>query len=170
MHRYRDAILEFQNRNGKKPVQRRTVVQAAAVFPGGRTEDAFYDSKLWKALKHIGVGALPFLPGNTEYVREWLRSSLKMGGFSIAQHTLPHSIYERARDWRLSAAEPVVIGTLSAGKTRPAFTMIIEEQVYMPVLKTQLRHYATQMGSDILPLEIRRPVVAHYAVVETLYC
>ncbi len=170
MHRYRDAILEFQSRNGENPVQRRTVVQAAAVFPGGRTEDAFYDSKLWKALKHIGVGALPFLPGNTEYVREWLRSRLKMGGFSIAEHTLPHSIYERARDWRLSAAEPVVIGTLSAGNQNQHLQWIIEKQLYyMPVLKTQLRQYATKWVAIYSPLEIRRPgAVTHYAAVESI--
>jgi hypothetical protein len=170
MHRYRDAILEIQNRNGENPVQRRTVVQAAAIFPGGRTEDAFYNSKLWKALKHIGVGALPFLPGNTEYVREWLRSSLKMGGFSIAQHTLPHSIYERARDWRLSAAEPVVIGTLSAGNQKQHLQWIIEEQLYyMPVLKTQLRQYATKWVAIYSPLEIRKPgAVTHYAPVENI--
>jgi hypothetical protein len=170
MHRYRDAILEFQSRDGEKLVQRRTVVQSAAVFPGDLKEDAFYDSKLWKALKHIGVGALPLLPGNTGYVREWLRNSLKMGGFSIAEHTLPHSIYERARDWRLSAAEPVVIGTLSAGNQNQHLQWIIEKQLYyMPVLKTQLRQYATKWVAIYSPLEIRRPgAVTHYASVESI--
>lgn len=170
MHRYRDAILEFQNRSDGNPVQRRTVVQAAAVFPGGMGQDAFYDSKLWKALTHIGVGALPFLPSNTKYVREWLRNSLKMGGFSIAEHTLPHSMYERARDWRLSAAEPVVIGTLSAGNQSQHLQWIIEEQLYyMPVLKTQLRQYATKWVAIYSPLEIRRPgAVTHYARVESI--
>ena len=170
MHRYRDAILEFQSRDGEKLVQRRTVVQSAAVFPGDLKEDAFYDSKLWKALKHIGVGALPLLPGNTGYVREWLRNSLKMGGFSIAEHTLPHSIYERARDWRLSVAEPVVIGTLSAGNQNQHLQWIIEKQLYyMPVLKTQLRQYATKWVAIYSPLEIRRPgAVTHYASVESI--
>ena len=96
MHRYRDAILELQKRSDGSTVQRRTVVEAAAVFPGGETEDSFYDSRLWKALEQIGVGALPFLPANKEYVREWLRSRLKMGEFSILEHTIPHSIYEQA--------------------------------------------------------------------------
>lgn len=168
MHRYRDAILEFQNRNDGNRVQRRTVVQAAAVFPGGAAKDTFYDSKLWKALKYIGVGALPFLPANTAYVREWLRNSLKVGGFSTAEHTLPHSIYERAQDWRLSAAEPVVIGTLSAGNQFQHLQWIIEEQLYyMPVLKTQLRQFATKWVAIYSPLEIRRPgAVTHYAPVE----
>ncbi|HHW61228.1 MAG TPA: DUF2357 domain-containing protein [Syntrophomonadaceae bacterium] len=170
MHRYRDAILEFQSRNDGTPVQRRTVVQAAAVFPGDRTGNTFYDSKLWQALQHIGVGALPFLPGNTEFVREWLRNRLKMGGFSIAQHTLPHSIYERAQDWRLSAAEPVVIGTLRAGNQAQHLQWIIEQRrYYMPVLKTQLRQYATKWVAIYSPLELRRPgAVTHYAAVESI--
>jgi hypothetical protein len=106
------------------------VVQAAAVFPGGITNVPFCKSRLWKALRQIGVGALPFLPANKEYVREWLRSRLKMGGFSIAEHTLPHSIYERARDWRSSAAEPVVVGTLSARNQSQHLQWIIDEQLY----------------------------------------
>ncbi|CEO90487.1 restriction endonuclease-like protein [Syntrophaceticus schinkii] len=170
MHRYRDAILEFQSRSDESPVQRRTVVQAAAVFPGGITNVPFCKSRLWKALRQIGVGALPFLPANKEYVREWLRSRLKMGGFSIAEHTLPHSIYERARDWHSSAAEPVVVGTLSAGNQRQHLQWIIDKQLYyMPMLKTQLRQYATKWVAIYSPQEIRSPgAVTHYAQVKSI--
>lgn len=170
MHRYRDAILESQRRSDGSTVQRRTVVEAAAVFPGGVTEVPFYESRLWKALNQIGVGALPFLPANKEYVREWLRSRLKMGGFSIAQHTLPHSIYERAMDWRSSAAEPVVIGTLSAGNQRQHLQWIIEKQLYyMPLLKTQERQYAAKWVAIYSPQEIRKPgAVTHYAPVKSI--
>ena len=170
MHRYRDAILELQKRSDGSTVQRRTVVEAAAVFPGGETEDSFYDSRLWKALEQIGVGALPFLPANKEYVREWLRSRLKMGGFSIAEHTIPHSIYEQAMDWRSSAAEPVVIGTLSAGNQRQHLQWIIEKQLYyMPLLKTQPRQYAAKWVAIYSPQEIRKPgAVTHYAPVKSI--
>lgn len=172
MHRYRDAILEFQSRSDGSSVQRRTVVQAAAVFPGGVTKVPFYESKLWKALRQIGVGALPFLPANKEYVREWLRSRLKMGGFSIAEHTLPHSNYERARDWRLSAAEPVVIGTLSSKNQSRHLQWIIDEQLYyMPMLKTQQRQYAAKWVAIYSPRELRIPspgAVTHYAPVKSI--
>ncbi len=170
MHRYRDAILEFQSRGDGAKVQRRTVVQAAAVFPGAKTETPFFDSKLWKALKQIGVGALPFLPANDEYIREWLRGRLKTGGFSIAESTLPHGIYERAWDWRSSAAEPAVVGTLSPGNQRLHLQWIIDEQLYyMPVLKTQPRQFAAKWVAVYSPQEICKPgAVTHYARVNSI--
>lgn len=59
LHRYRDALR---------------VEQAIALFPHRDAEaDPFGGSRLWGSVERIGVGALPFLPGETGYVAEWLR-------------------------------------------------------------------------------------------------
>jgi hypothetical protein len=73
MHRYRDAILERPSRAADVP--NRTVIQAAALFPSSVEASSKYDSsKLWNALQTIGVGALPFLPDNRVWVKNWLQS------------------------------------------------------------------------------------------------
>ncbi|PAP76167.1 DUF2357 domain-containing protein [Rubrivirga marina] len=52
LHRYRDAIVEGP------PVE-----IAAALFPG-TADDAFFRSRLWTSLGSLGVGAIPFRPGD----------------------------------------------------------------------------------------------------------
>ncbi len=58
LHRYRDALK---------------VSQAVALFPHRETEpESFGTSRLYRSIERIGVGALPFLPGETGYVASWL--------------------------------------------------------------------------------------------------
>jgi hypothetical protein len=69
LHRYRDAIVTTGGE--------RTVVQAVALFPYRESEPgAFAASKLWTAVDAIGVGAIPLLPGATDYLDRWLRRVL----------------------------------------------------------------------------------------------
>ncbi len=69
LHRYRDAIV------GK--AGERSVEQALALFPYREPEPgAFAASKLWTAVASIGVGAIPLLPGETDYLEHWLRRVL----------------------------------------------------------------------------------------------
>ena len=86
MHRYRDAILDEI-----EGAPRRTVVQAAALFPL-RVDSAKYEAgRLWRALRRIGVGAIPLLPGHDQFLRAWLRQWLTHGGWSIADEAIDHA-------------------------------------------------------------------------------
>jgi predicted component of viral defense system (DUF524 family) len=62
LHRYRDALK---------------VSQAVALYPHHETKPgSFAASRLYRSVEQIGIGALPFLPGATEYVGAWLRKVL----------------------------------------------------------------------------------------------
>ena len=67
LHRYRDAIVEAG--------PARTVEAAAALYPH-RPDPQFGESRLWRSLGRIGVGALPLLPGETRWLEAWLREAL----------------------------------------------------------------------------------------------
>lgn len=67
LHRYRDAI---RGRAGQRIIE-----QAVALFPS-RAGEAFGDSRLWTAIAGIGVGAIPLVPGATDYLDRWLAEVL----------------------------------------------------------------------------------------------
>jgi hypothetical protein len=76
LHRYRDAIV----RQGSGPTPERIVARAAALFPFREAEPgAFRASRLWRSLDGLGVGAIPLLPGSTEYLEEWVAAILEGG-------------------------------------------------------------------------------------------
>ena len=71
LHRYRDAI-----RIGGRQV----VTQAVALFPYHLpTSGAWAASRHGRALRDLGIGAIPLLPGETKPLREWLRGFLDGG-------------------------------------------------------------------------------------------
>ncbi|HMB93452.1 MAG TPA: DUF2357 domain-containing protein, partial [Rhodothermales bacterium] len=73
LHRYRDAL-----RGGKKAPP---VAQALALFPHREaTPGRFAESRLYRMLGEIGVGALPLLPRRTAYLAAWLRSIVNPDG------------------------------------------------------------------------------------------
>jgi hypothetical protein len=77
LHRYRDAIV----RPGNGPGPERIVGRAAALFPFREAElGAFGASRLWRSLDGLGVGAIPLLPGSTEYLEAWVGTILDGGG------------------------------------------------------------------------------------------
>ncbi|HEV2150534.1 MAG TPA: nuclease domain-containing protein, partial [Longimicrobiaceae bacterium] len=76
LHRYRDAIVRPGGRDGPE----RLVTRAAALFPFREAEHgAFCASRLWRSLDTLGVGAIPLLPGSTEYLEEWIAHVLDGG-------------------------------------------------------------------------------------------
>jgi hypothetical protein len=74
LHRYRDAIVTKQSE------LYRPVVRGAALFPLTTEETQPYasGSKLYGSLTSLGIGALPFLPGNTSLVSGWIESMLRL--------------------------------------------------------------------------------------------
>jgi hypothetical protein len=139
MHRYRDAILEDVG-----GAVRRTVVQAAALFPL-RVDPAEYQAgRLWRALRRIGVGAIPLLPGHDQFLRAWLREWLSQGGWSVADYAVDHASIHQAAAWRRAAAEPVLVGALRGEDPTGHLAWIREGRLYYtPLAKEQRRLFAT---------------------------
>lgn len=166
LHRYRDAILALDDTDATGP--KRTVVQAAALFPFRETEQGrFEQTRLWHALERVGIGALPFLPTETEYVRLWLRANIRAGSWSLADRAIPHRSGIRAAALRASSAEPVLIGVLRTGDEMVHLQWIIEARTYyMPLFRSQseLRQYATKYVALYSPAILRSPgAITHCA-------
>lgn len=169
LHRYRDAILEFDenSHSGERP--KRSIVQAAAAFPyRDELPDTFRESMLWHTLERIGVGAVPVLPENTMYLRDWVRSALRQGGWALSDRVIGHSAAERAHEWRRAAAEPVLVGVLRGGDESRHIDWVIKNRLYyMPLLKTQRRQFASQHLAIYSPTPLRKPgAVAHRALIK----
>ena len=84
LHRYRDAIVI--NQNGRY----RPVVRGVALFPltHEETEEYAAKSRLCKSLSSLGIGALPFLPGNTALVSNWIEWLLQLPAEDLAWNGL----------------------------------------------------------------------------------
>ncbi|MTI80841.1 MAG: DUF2357 domain-containing protein [Firmicutes bacterium] len=166
MHRYRDAILESEASYSKLDDRpKRTVVQAAAVFPYREQEtDQFKSSLLWKSLDKIGVGALPALPDNTEYLREWLNLFLRQGGWALADRAIDHRGRAKIRDWRIAASEAVLIGVLRSSNVTQHLEWVLGNNLYyMSLLKTQKRQFAAKWLALYIPKFNGHGSVAYWA-------
>lgn len=140
MHRYRDAILyDFDG------TTRRTVVQAAALFPLRVDPEKYEAGRLWHALSRIGVGAIPLLPGHDQFLRSWLRRWLDHGGWNTADQAIDHAAVRQASEWRRAAGEPVLIGALRGEDPVAHLSWIRETRRYFtPLAKDQPRLFATR--------------------------
>lgn len=164
LHRYRDAILENDPQSSASAMPKRTIVQAAALFPYREDQhDQFRGSRLWQALERIGIGAIPMLPGDTRYLSEWLRTVLREGGWALSDRAILHRSGERARDWCEAAAEAVLVGILRSGE-RGAEARHLEwikrERCYyipVPVKETQKRFLVARWVAIYLPAALRKP-------------
>lgn len=113
LHRYRDAILKQKSGKGtRSDALKRTVIEGVALFPHCDKEDKFRTSRLWTSLQQLGIGALPFLPSETRYVDEWLRSVLERGGWSTAESSIPYTSEATLREWEGAANESVFLATI----------------------------------------------------------
>ncbi len=171
LHRYRDAILEIDHTDAESVGLKRSVVQAAALFPMNRSADEdFRESRLWQSLERLGVGAIPVLPSNQSLLKEWLLSSLRQGGWSMADRAIANLADERARDWRLAASEPVFVGSLRSPGTREHLDWVkAKRRYYHPLTKTQQRQLMVKQVAIYLPADFDEPTgIRYYAAVEHL--
>lgn len=85
LHRYRDAIVT------KMPKAYRPVVRGVALFPLTLQETDSYapTSRLFVSLSSLGIGALPFLPGNTALVSQWIEDLLMLRNEDLAWNGPP---------------------------------------------------------------------------------
>ncbi|MBX9721872.1 MAG: restriction endonuclease-like protein [Candidatus Obscuribacterales bacterium] len=165
LHRYRDAILESKGDSiDGRP--KRTIIQASAIFPfRDSSESSFRNSKLWQSIDKLGIGAIPLLPGNKDYFKEWLLTVLEHGGWSIADQAIAHAATERAQDWRVAASEAVLIGVLKPEISEQHLNWIIDNRYYyMPLFKSHPRQLAVKFVAIYSPSPLRKPgAVTHLA-------
>jgi uncharacterized protein len=170
LHRYRDAILDSAPaaRGGFTP--KRTVIEGVAVYPYRKdVPGMFRRSRLWESVQRLGIGAIPALPGETEYLREWLAETLRLGGWAIAEKAIAHRSHERAFDWRVAAAEAVLIGVLRADNEEEHLNWILRTRNYYLPKTKQPRQYNARYVALYLPTALRQPgAVAYWASVESL--
>jgi hypothetical protein len=160
LHRYRDAILELESSEVQGESLKRSVVQAAALFPLNLIDGdiSFREGRLWKSMDRIGVGAIPTLPSNCELLKEWILKSLRRGGWSLADKAIASLANERARDWRVAASEPVLIGVLrSPGSAEHLDWIKRERMYYQPCTKSQRRQFFVKQVALYIPIGMGEP-------------
>jgi hypothetical protein len=69
MHRYRDAIVSLQAETGR---YERSMFGAYVLFPYQEQNGDFVRNTFYQSIKKVNVGALPFLPGSTRLVEQFL--------------------------------------------------------------------------------------------------
>jgi uncharacterized protein len=144
LHRYRDAILFESSPQGPSPWSR-SVVQAAALYPYRESRDGEYEnSRIWRSLDAIGIGAIPLLPQFDRYLQRWLDEVLKEGGWRIAERAIPHVSQTQLWTWRRAASEPVLIGVLRNTAPREHLDWIRTQRTYYTPLTGQRRLPATR--------------------------
>jgi hypothetical protein len=113
------------------------------------------------------VGAVPLLPESTEYLRDWIRSALRRGGWTLADQVITHRIGERATHWRGAAAESVLIGVLQGNDPAHHLSWIASNRLYyLPLSKTQRRQFNSHLLALYSPTALRSPgAVTHHAVI-----
>jgi uncharacterized protein len=156
MHRYRDAILESADNS---EIPKRTVVQAAALFPHREKVDGAYrQSKLWESLSRLGIGAIPLLPQGKAYLEEWLTGVLHRGGWATADRLISYSTSDRLEYWRKAASEPVLVGVLRSDNSDEHLKWILRENFYYtPFYRTQPRQLSAKWLALYSPASIRNP-------------
>lgn len=171
LHRYRDAILEIDENDtlGRRP--KRSVIQAAALFPYNEsTPGEFRKSRLWTSIERLGIGAIPALPSELGYLREWLISALQQGGWAMSDRVISHAVEERAVGWRIAASEPVLVGVLDPKNAQERLDWITNNQTYYVRLpKTPHRHFRVVSVALYCPRPLRKmPAIAFIADVEEI--
>lgn len=171
LHRYRDAILEFAKDNNGDRFPQRCVIRAAAVFPyDEQCAGEFRESRIWKSIAKFGIGAVPALPSNLEYLNEWLTSAIREGGWSLADRVISHIVEQRANDWRIAARDPELIGVLPSANARERLDWISTSRMYYhPLPKTPHRHFRVACVALYLPRAVTSvPGVSQFANVEAI--
>ena len=137
MHRYRDAIVYQSNDNYK-----REMVGAYVLFPC-KDEEKFRQHDFYRSIKEVNVGALPFLPGSTEMVKEFLDDLIRESAISnYERNILPEGTEEYQS--KIDFKENVIVGSLSK---RKQLNFCLENNIYYTpykksILKRDLRYVA----------------------------
>ena len=171
LHRYRDAILEFGRRSDDQSRPKRSVIQAAAIFPFIESNnDEYRKSRLWQSMDKFGVGAIPALPRDIKYLDEWLTQAVREGGWALADRVVPHHAEQKASDWRVAASEAVLVGVIPSKKSNERLSWILHNQLYyhpLPKAATH-RHFHVKQVALFSPKNLSPNGITHVADVVSI--
>lgn len=133
LYRYRDAIVDDQN------PPRRRIVEALALFPFKDWPGTEYsDNRLYHSLDKVGIGALPFLPSETNYVEEWVRKTCRRSGSHFAERTVGVRLRDEELSNRMKMAEVVLIGVVGHGEIQ--WKWMLNHRLYLAPLARLGKH------------------------------
>lgn len=171
LHRYRDAILEIDKEDNRDQTPKRSVIQAAALFPYvERQIGEFRESRLWRSIERFGIGAIPALPSNLGYLSEWLTTAIREGGWLLADRIISHAVEQRAFDWHIAASQPVLVGVLSSKNAEQRLDWIAESQIYYhPLPNSPHRHFRVVSVALYSPKVVgKTAAISHAAEVDAI--
>ena len=171
LHRYRDAILELSRSESGYQAPQRTVVYAAAIFPGSPDVCAeFRNSRLWTSLAKLGIGAIPALPDDRELLDEWLCRVLRESGWEMADRVVPHTTETQHGAWRRAAQEPVLVSVLDPKDCVARFQWLQQTQsAYVRLPLRPHRHFRVTQVAFYCPRPLeRKPAIAWVADVHDI--
>ncbi|PKL77062.1 MAG: hypothetical protein CVV27_07140 [Candidatus Melainabacteria bacterium HGW-Melainabacteria-1] len=157
LHRYRDAILDEEHllEGIEPPMLARSVIQGLALYPYVvQNPQEFPQSRLHKYFKRIGIGAIPLVPTQTDYLSDWLKSFIAGQPWELAQTNFPAALQPALRQ---AASEGVLIGTLRGDYAREHLAWTQQtKSYYIPYINpAHGRQWRLQWIALYLPKELR---------------
>jgi len=165
LHRYRDAVLEMLPDEHGVRTAKRSVVHAAAIFPGSPDVcREFRQSRLWAALDRLGIGAIPALPHDRSLLEEWLHRILRESGWEIAERLVPHTTESSHRDWQKASQEPVLISVIDSKDCTERFAWLQSNRCcYVRMPTRPHRHFRVSRVAFYCPRPIEKTPAISYA-------
>ena len=111
MHRYRDSIV-YENTESSRFMFEKKMFGAYVLFPYDDPNGEYKDHRFYKSIETVNIGGLPFLPGTTELVENFLAELVADSSESAFERaSLPRGIEEKLAkvDW---SVKDVMVGTV----------------------------------------------------------
>ena len=140
MHRYRDSIV-YENTESSRFMFEKKMFGAYVLFPYNDPDGEYKDHRFYRSIETVNIGGLPFLPGTTELVENFLAELVADSSESAFERaSLPRGIEEKLAkvDWFV---RDVMVGTV---RTPEQLQFNIDKQGYYVPAK-----YITD---DLLPI------------------
>lgn len=113
MHRYRDSIV-YESDTPSRFMFEKTMFGAYVLFPYNDPDGEYKNHRFYKSIETVNIGGLPFLPGTTELLENFLAELVADSSESAFERaSLPRGIEERLAkvDW---AVRDVMVGSLGS--------------------------------------------------------
>lgn len=126
MHRYRDSIV-YENTSSSRFMFEKKMFGAYVLFPYDDPDGEYQNHRFYKSIETVNIGGLPFLPGTTELLENFLAELVADSSESAFERaSLPRGIEEKLAkvDW---SVKNVMVGTV---RTAEQLQFNIEKQGY----------------------------------------
>lgn len=140
MHRYRDSIV-YENTGFSRFMFEKKMFGAYVLFPYDDPNGEYKEHRFYKSIETVNIGGLPFLPGTTELVENFLAELVADSSESAFERaSLPRGIDEKLAkvDW---SVKDVMVGTVRT-----------PEQLQFSLDKHSYYVPAKYISDDILPI------------------